>query len=164
MSFLQHCSINHRWTDKVYNKVSVFFSLKLIFSFLHQRCTKKVRDNCSITSQVTGTLLSQRFSAFSGSLFFVCAMLTLNPLKWKIWWAPNNASRWQIEFKSPFKGLTRSSPYHYVHIRTYKIFLPASNFKVGHSKWRFRSFTHPSKFKPNTVRQCSEKFIPNRLQ
>ena len=29
----------------------------------------------------------------------------INPLTWKIWWAPNNASRWQMGFKSAFKGL-----------------------------------------------------------
>ena len=33
-------------------------------------------------------------------------ILTLNPLTWKIWWAPNNASRWQVGFNSAFKGLT----------------------------------------------------------
>jgi hypothetical protein len=31
--------------------------------------------------------------------------LTLNPLTWKIWWAPNNTSRWQMGFNSAFKGL-----------------------------------------------------------
>jgi len=31
--------------------------------------------------------------------------LTLNPLTWRIWWAPNNASRWQMGFNSVFKGL-----------------------------------------------------------
>jgi len=31
--------------------------------------------------------------------------LTLNPLTRKIWWAPNNASRWQKRFTSAFKGL-----------------------------------------------------------
>jgi len=31
--------------------------------------------------------------------------LTLNSLTWKIWWAPNNASRWQMGFNSAFKGL-----------------------------------------------------------
>ena len=31
--------------------------------------------------------------------------LTLNPLTWKIWWAPNNVSRWQIGFNLAFKGL-----------------------------------------------------------
>ena len=33
------------------------------------------------------------------------ALLPLNPLTWKIWWAPNNASRWQMGFNSAFKGL-----------------------------------------------------------
>jgi len=28
-------------------------------------------------------------------------------LTWRIWWAPNNASRWQIRFNSEFKGLKR---------------------------------------------------------
>ena len=32
--------------------------------------------------------------------------LTLNPLTWKIWWAPNDASRWQMGFNSAFKELT----------------------------------------------------------
>jgi len=29
--------------------------------------------------------------------------LTLNLLTWRIWWAPNNASRWQMRFNSAFK-------------------------------------------------------------
>jgi len=32
-------------------------------------------------------------------------MLTLILLTWRIWWAPNNASKWQMEFNSEFKGL-----------------------------------------------------------
>jgi len=35
--------------------------------------------------------------------------LTLNPLTWKIEWAPNNASRWQMGFNSAFKGLNQCS-------------------------------------------------------
>jgi len=31
--------------------------------------------------------------------------LTLNQLTWKIWWAPNNARRWQMGFNWAFKGL-----------------------------------------------------------
>jgi hypothetical protein len=33
------------------------------------------------------------------------AELTLTPLTWRIWWAPNNASRWEMGFNSAFKGL-----------------------------------------------------------
>jgi len=34
------------------------------------------------------------------------SMLTLTPLTWRIWWAPNNASKWQMGFNLAFKGLT----------------------------------------------------------
>jgi len=49
---------------------------------------------------------------FEGYLYFkrnitaqFLMFLTLKPLTWKIWWAPNNASRWQMRFNSAFKGL-----------------------------------------------------------
>jgi len=32
-------------------------------------------------------------------------VLTLILLTWRIWWAPNNASKWQVGFNSAFKGL-----------------------------------------------------------
>jgi len=32
-------------------------------------------------------------------------ILTLILLMWRIWWAPNNASRWQMGFNSAFEGL-----------------------------------------------------------
>ena len=35
----------------------------------------------------------------------VSRKLTLNSLTWKIWRAPNNASRWQMGFNSAFKVL-----------------------------------------------------------
>ena len=38
---------------------------------------------------------------------YSCHVLTLNPLTWKIWWAPNNASRWQMGFNSAFKRLMK---------------------------------------------------------
>ena len=34
-------------------------------------------------------------------------LLTLTPLTWKIWWVPNNASRWQMGFNWAFKGLKK---------------------------------------------------------
>ena len=37
--------------------------------------------------------------------FIYNVQLTLNPLTWKIWWAPNNTSRWRMGFNSAFKGL-----------------------------------------------------------
>jgi len=35
--------------------------------------------------------------------------LTLILLTWRIWWAPNNSSRWQMGFNSTFKGLDDNS-------------------------------------------------------
>jgi len=35
--------------------------------------------------------------------------LTLTLLTWRIWWAPNNVSRWQTGFNSEFKGLNYNS-------------------------------------------------------
>ena len=34
-----------------------------------------------------------------------CVGLTLILITWRIWWAPNNASRWQIGFNLAFSGL-----------------------------------------------------------
>jgi len=34
-------------------------------------------------------------------------ILTLILLTWRIWWAPNNVSRWQMGFNSVFKGLIK---------------------------------------------------------
>jgi len=39
------------------------------------------------------------------SLALLFHYLTLNLLTWRIWLAPNNASKWQIGFNSAFKGL-----------------------------------------------------------
>jgi len=36
--------------------------------------------------------------------------LTLILLTWRIWWAPNNASKWQMGFNSAFKGLKYENP------------------------------------------------------
>jgi len=53
------------------------------------------------------------FLRFLLPLFFVVSCngkgkavpLTLILLTWRIWWDPNNASRWQMAFNSAFKGL-----------------------------------------------------------
>jgi hypothetical protein len=57
------------------------------------------------------------------------ANLTLSLLTWKIWWAPNNASKWQMGFNFAFKGFKKS----------YCIFATMS--------WRMKSFTTKNKLK-----------------
>jgi len=44
-------------------------------------------------------------NAVKASRNIQCLVLTLSPLTWKLWWAPNNASRWQMGFNLVFKGL-----------------------------------------------------------
>ena len=46
--------------------------------------------------------------------------LNLNPLTWKIWWAPNNASRWKMGFNSAFKWLSHIS-FKTAHLCNYEI-------------------------------------------
>jgi len=43
--------------------------------------------------------------------FFKTPILTLVLLTWRIWWAPNNASKWQMGFNSAFKFLFASDPW-----------------------------------------------------
>jgi len=42
--------------------------------------------------------------------------LTLILLTWRIWWAPNNASKWQMGFNSAFKGFNSptTGSFHYL--------------------------------------------------
>ena len=46
-----------------------------------------------------------------------CITLTLNLLTCRIWWAPNNASRWQMGFNSAFKGLKMKGLFHTAGMR-----------------------------------------------
>jgi hypothetical protein len=58
-------------------------------------------------------LLQHVFPLFFSLLNFVCYLpvickmrtLTLILLTWRIWWAPNNASKWQMGFNLAFEGL-----------------------------------------------------------
>jgi len=58
--------------------------------------------------------------------------LTLNPLTWRIWWAPDNASRWQMGFKSAFKGL--------IHVSSLSLPKDTHNVDRGYSFWGYYFF------------------------
>jgi len=45
------------------------------------------------------------FVEYMENIRTVTCVLTLNPLTSRIWWTPNNASKWQMGFNSAFKGL-----------------------------------------------------------
>ena len=44
--------------------------------------------------------------------------LTFILLTWRIWWAPNNASKWQMGFNSAFKGLMCTLHLHFIDTRS----------------------------------------------
>jgi hypothetical protein len=48
---------------------------------------------------------------------------------WRIWWAPNNASKWQIGFNSVFKGLIYLCPVWSMEIHTEKKLMLLHLFK-----------------------------------
>jgi len=43
----------------------------------------------------------------------VCVTLTLIILMWRMWWAPNNANKWQMGFNSAFEGLNFISAFRF---------------------------------------------------
>ena len=75
-------------------------------------CMAKQRFSVLIFSRHTHT---KQHSLYEFQTFrFSSLRLTLNPLTWKIWWAPNNFSRWQMGFNSAFKGLNNFPNWHNV--------------------------------------------------
>ena len=53
---------------------------------------------------VTNALCQTLFCLQSTFTIEICLLKTLILLTWRIWWAPNNDSRWKMGFKSAFKG------------------------------------------------------------
>jgi len=69
--------------------------------------------------------------------------LTLNPLTWKIWLDPNNASRWEVGFNSAFKGLNDIYEWHIR--RQYIIFnnnQSAYTVRISLNKGKYEPWTH----------------------
>ena len=58
---------------------------------------------CAITFQTQSTTVWQ----FMVLRVKIKIILTLILLTWRIWWAPNNACKWQMGFNSAFKGLSK---------------------------------------------------------
>jgi len=59
-----------------------------------------ISDKLHISDEFVQTLLAPLLIALR-----MGRDLTLILLTCRIWWAPNNASRWQMGFNSAFKGL-----------------------------------------------------------
>jgi len=89
--FFSHYLINDTVIEKRILKILFFLQL-WPWTFLILKNSERYRKRTHVSIE------SARFQ-----------ILTLNPLTWRIWWAPNNASRWQIGFNSAFVGLIRTA-------------------------------------------------------
>jgi len=65
-------------------------------------------SGCTIFFHISHKSLDIQTKKKGYSTYNVC--LTLILLMWRIGWAPNNASKWQMEFKFAFKGLIFLDP------------------------------------------------------
>jgi len=76
----------------------------VLFTFYIQDVLKFKKNNSGAKGLIFCTLLSSAMRSTWPNQFSLC-FLTLISLTWKMWWAPNNANRWQMGFNSAFKGL-----------------------------------------------------------
>jgi len=93
------------------------------------------------------------------------ASLTLILLTWRIWRAPNNASRSQMAFKTAFKGLNTSETLHRTEtVRTEHTHLPKTLFRtqklrmisriIPSSTWSKQPETFTISLRISTVELC----------
>ena len=67
---------------------------------------KNLRDSFRLSDLVLLEVITGPFIwNLRGKSNLFSHLLTLILLMWRIWWAPNNASRWQVGFNSAFKRL-----------------------------------------------------------
>ena len=75
-----------------------------IIAVCSQIHTKHINTLCGQNVELLNVKLAVHIVTTGGTYSDHWA-LTLILLTWRIWWAPNNASRWQMGFNSAFKGL-----------------------------------------------------------
>ena len=79
------------------------FRLKTKFGFSACAITFQTQSTSEGFHVSCDTYSSEYWFSYTVVVFKTC--LTLNPLTWRIRWAPNNARKWQMGFNSAFKGL-----------------------------------------------------------
>ena len=95
------------------------------------------------------------------------ADLTLFLLTWKLWWAPNNANRWQMGFNSAFKGLNPvchllalSGAHHIFHVSGLRVKFKryVANY-LYHFKWKLQVLTSSLLYDEHQLRfGCLDRF------
>ena len=94
---------------KIKSSSKRFLPYVVLQLFVHWWCTvmkvSRVAETCSwrLTNVIEHVYVQVRLLVYRTSV--TTGILTLTLLTWRIWWAPNNASRWQMLFNSAFKGL-----------------------------------------------------------
>ena len=70
--------------------------------------------------------LTKRYTikTYGGVEVLLHAFLTLILVTWRIWWAPNNASKWQMGFNSAFKSLTLEADGDWCSVSRPHVFYP----------------------------------------
>jgi len=67
----------------------------------------EIKRTCSVgevSVEISHVCVHSHVRFMQLSCHVICG-LTLILLTWRIWWAPNNASKWHMGFNSEFKGL-----------------------------------------------------------
>ena len=80
-----------------------------------------------------------------------CSSLIL--LTWRIWWAPKNASKWQMGFNAAFKGLINNFPLHVVGI-CIMISLPEN--RMGKGVWKICGYQWSRTRKPSMCKASQD--------
>jgi len=68
--------------------------------------------------------------------------LTLILLTWRIWWAPNNASRWQMGFNLVFKGLSKWSRWSWKIFSSNKFLTSVSKIEIPAKSKELNFYCH----------------------
>jgi len=89
------------------------------------------------------TRISYKGTVHCSGLFELFVVLTHILLTWRIWWAPNNVSKWQMGFNSAFKGLKPNICTHSRHnsITSYNKTLHVSDSSSVHHQELFTVHT-----------------------
>jgi len=105
-------SIN-KWHDKETNKNTIFYKYFIIFLYLNKMTTWRVRlplqprlwRNFANLTRFETVIFRTRRNVVTIKILNFTSLLTLILLTWRIRWAPNNVSKWQMGFNLAFKGL-----------------------------------------------------------